>query len=97
VRHTSTEGFEQHGFLNVLLGTLAAFDGGSRDEVVAVLEERDAARLEATDDVVTRARRWFTSFGTCSIDEPLADLLALDLLSPDLPPDLSHDDTEQPR
>ena len=93
VRHTSTEGFEQHGFLNVLLGTLTAFDGGSRDEVVAVLEERDAARLEATDDAVARARRWFTSFGTCSIDEPLADLLALDLLSPDLSPD----DTEQPR
>ena len=23
------------------------------------------------------ARRWFTSFGTCSVDEPLADLLAL--------------------
>jgi hypothetical protein len=38
---------------------------------------------------VARARRWFTSFGTCSVDEPLADLLSLDLLP--------HDSTEPPR
>jgi hypothetical protein len=89
VRHTSAEGFEQHGFLNVLLATVRAFDGASREETVATLEERDAARLGATDDDVARARRWFTSFGTCSVEEPLADLLSLDLL-----PD---DSTEPPR
>ena len=89
VRHTSPEGFEQHGFLNVLLATVRAFDGASRAETVATLEERDAGRLAATDDDVARARRWFTSFGTCSIDEPLADLLALDLIP--------RDPTEQSR
>lgn len=89
VRHTSTEGFEQHGFLNVLLATVRAFDGASRDETVATLEERDATRLAVTAEDVARARRWFTSFGTCSVDEPLADLLALDLLP--------HDSTEPPR
>jgi hypothetical protein len=26
------------------------------------------------------ARRWFTSFGSCSVSEPLDDLLALGLL-----------------
>jgi hypothetical protein len=83
VRHTSAEGFEQHGFLNVLLATLRAFDGASRAETVATLEERDASRLAPTDEDVARARRWFTSFGTCSIDEPLADLLALDLIPRD--------------
>ena len=89
VRHTSPEGFEQHGFLNVLLATVRAFDGASRAETVATLEERDAGRLAATDEDVARARRWFTSFGTCSIDEPLADLLALGLVP--------RDPTEQSR
>lgn len=89
VRHTSTEGFEQHGFLNVLLATVRAFDGASRDETVATLEERDATRLAVTAEDVAQARRWFTSFGTCSVDEPLADLLALNLLP--------HDSTEPPR
>jgi hypothetical protein len=89
VRHTSPEGFEQHGFLNVLLATLAAFDGASRAETVAVLEERDPARLDASEERIVRARRWFTSFGTCSVEEPVAELLALDLLP--------HDSTEPPR
>jgi hypothetical protein len=26
------------------------------------------------------ARRWFTSFGSCSVDEPLADLQSLGLI-----------------
>ncbi|KRF01380.1 hypothetical protein ASG88_07815 [Nocardioides sp. Soil777] len=89
VRHTSAEGFEQHGFLNVLLATVRAFDGASRDDTVATLEERDATRLGVSLEEVARARRWFTSFGTCSVDEPLADLLSLDLLP--------HDSTEPPR
>jgi hypothetical protein len=97
VRHTSAEGFEQHGFLNVLLATVRAFDGASREETVAVLEERDAGRLAVTDDDVARGRRWFASFGTCSVEEPLADLLALGLLhGPDS--ETTHaDDSEQPR
>ncbi len=70
----SAEGFEQHGFLNVLLATVRAFDGASRDDTVATLEERDATRLGVTAEEVARARRWFTSFGTCSVVEPLADL-----------------------
>ncbi|WP_234410786.1 hypothetical protein [Nocardioides terrigena] len=89
VRHTSAEGFEQHGFLNVLLATGRAFDGASRDDTVATLEERDATRLGVDLEEVARARRWFTSFGTCSVDEPVADLLSLDLLP--------HDSTEPPR
>lgn len=82
VRHTSAEGFEQHGFLNVLLATRQAFDGAPPDEVVATLERRDAAAL--ADDArvadLAGARRWFTSFGSCSVSEPLDDLIALGLL-----------------
>ncbi|HET9422485.1 MAG TPA: hypothetical protein VFO49_15200 [Nocardioides sp.] len=78
VRHTSVEGFEQHGFLNVMVATQQAFDGAAVDEVVATLEERDGAALAAAD--VSGSRRWFTSFGSCSVDEPLEDLRTLGLV-----------------
>jgi hypothetical protein len=82
VRHTSTEGFQHHGFLNVLVATRLAFDGASNAEVVAVLEEREPAVLVETarDLDLAGARRWFTSFGSCSVTEPLDDLLALGLI-----------------
>jgi hypothetical protein len=67
-----------HGFINVLAATRLAFDGAAPDEVVATLEERDADALVGFD--LTGARRWFTSFGSCSVAEPLADLRALGLL-----------------
>ncbi len=82
IRHTGDDGFEHHGFLNVLVATVRAFDGAGTDEVVALLEERDldAVVAAAADEDLTRARRWFTSFGSCSVTEPLDDLLALGLL-----------------
>lgn len=82
VRHTAEDGFEHHGFVNVLLATRHAFDGAGRDDVVEVLERRDAAAL-AADAVaadLAGARRWFTSFGSCSVTEPLDDLVALGIL-----------------
>jgi hypothetical protein len=84
VRHRDTQtGFEHHGFLNVLLATRAALDG---DDVVAVLEERDArvvvTRLrDVGGEALTRARRWFTSFGCCEVRDPLRALVDLDLMS----------------
>ncbi|MEV6206355.1 hypothetical protein [Kitasatospora sp. NPDC051914] len=84
VRHTDPEtGFEHHGFLNVLLAAAA----GDRAGAVEALGERSAAVLVSaldtlTDDQVSAARRSFTSFGTCSIAEPLADLADLGLLRP---------------
>lgn len=85
VRHTGADGFEHHGFVNVLLATRRAFDGAGRDDVVATLEQRDGVALAADaravgDADLAGARRWFTSFGSCSIQEPLDDLLALGLL-----------------
>ncbi len=80
VRHTSAEGFEHHGFLNVLVATHRAFEGAAKGEVVAALEERDGPTLAAAD--WAGARRWFASFGSCSIDEPLADLRELGLIAP---------------
>ncbi len=80
VRHTGEDGFEHHGFLNVLAATRNAFDGAALDEVVATLEEREPAVLVENADGLDRARRWFTSFGSCSVQEPLDDLLAYGLL-----------------
>ncbi|MBB6627322.1 hypothetical protein H5V45_08315 [Nocardioides sp. KIGAM211] len=86
VRHTGDDGFgavtDQHGFLNVLLATRRAFDGASPDEVAATLDERDGTALAAAagDTDLAGARRWFTSFGSCSVSDPLDDLLALGLI-----------------
>lgn len=86
VRNTDPEtGFEQHGFLNVLVAVDAALQGASSEELVALLAERDghvlADRLTALDaDRVAAARRQFVSFGTCSIADPLSDLIALGLV-----------------
>ena len=78
VRHTGEDGFEHHGFLNLLVATRQAWDGAGRDEVVATLEERSGDALDTTG--LDRARRWFTSFGSCSVSEPLDDLITLGLL-----------------
>ena len=83
VRHRDeATGFAHHGFLNVLLATRALFDGATAADAVALLESTDGASLagRADESAVTGARRWFTSFGSCSVREPLDDLLALGLL-----------------
>ncbi|MFC9975177.1 hypothetical protein ACFVH6_30195 [Spirillospora sp. NPDC127200] len=78
VRHTDGD-LEQHGFLNVLLATGAALDGAGPDDLAALLADRspapalDAARLAAV-------RRVFQGIGTCSIADPVNDLLALGLI-----------------
>ena len=85
VRHRDDEtGFEHHGFLNVLLATRTSLDGGGPDEVARVLDETDgealAKRLAADPDEAARTRRWFTSFGSCSVLEAHEDLVELGLL-----------------
>lgn len=88
VRNTDPErGFEQHGFLNIMLAVSVVVAGGDRDAVIEALAERDgealARRLGALDDDQARAvRGWFRSFGTCSISEPIEELTALGLIPP---------------
>lgn len=78
LRHRDPEtGFEHHGFLNVLLATDALFEGGSAGDAAQLLDAPDPT-LDA--DALARGRRWFTSFGSCSILEPLDSLLTLGLL-----------------
>jgi hypothetical protein len=72
-------GADRHGFLNVLLATKVAYDGAGRDAVAGVLD--DPRPLPGDDDLIS-VRRWFTSFGSCSIVEPLHDLIELGLVRP---------------
>lgn len=86
VRHTTPGGVDQHGFLNLLLAVATALDGGDTADVASTLADRDGAALadRARTLPVTRAaavRSWLGSYGSCSIDEPLDDLLALDLIT----------------
>jgi hypothetical protein len=86
VCHTDPEtGFEHHGFLNVLLATRACLDGATADEVAGRLNLRDPEAVAGqVADMgaagVASTRRWFTSFGTCSVSEPVDDLVRLGLI-----------------
>jgi hypothetical protein len=85
VRHRDEEtGFEHHGFLNVLIATRTSLDGGGPDDVAQVLEQSDggalATRILADPDEATRTRRWFRSFGSCSVLEAHEDLVELGLV-----------------
>jgi hypothetical protein len=77
VRH-DPEGGGAHGFLNILVATQVLWDGGTVADATDALEQRDGAALAATD--LSSARRWFTSFGSCSVTEPLDDLVSLGLV-----------------
>lgn len=85
VRHRDERtGCEHHGFLNVLLATRASLDGDGQDEVARLLADTDgaalAARLSADPEQAARTRRWFRSFGSCSVREAHEDLVGLELL-----------------
>lgn len=86
VRHTGPgAGFEHHGFLNVMAAVAAAHEGAGEETVASVLacREPESVARRCTPHARAAARAWFTSFGTCSIDEPLADLSALRLVGRD--------------
>ncbi|WP_413797113.1 hypothetical protein [Streptomyces iranensis] len=83
VRHTDPgTGFEHHGFLNVMAAVAAAHEGADEETVTSLLacREPDSVARSCTPARRVTARAWFTSFGTCSIDEPLADLVDLRLV-----------------
>jgi hypothetical protein len=83
IRHRDpATGFEHHGFLNVLLATARALEGGN---VAEALADRDGVRVAKAvagidDALADRVRHRFVSFGTCSVTEPVDGLLRLGLL-----------------
>lgn len=82
-----------HGFLNVFTAAAFAWHGAGRDLLTAVLAEEDARAFEFGDELrwrdhrltaaqIQTARRDFAhSFGSCSFEEPVADLRELGYLS----------------
>lgn len=85
---------KMHGFLNVLgAGVLAAEHHWDERQAVEMLEDEDAGSFsfedtifawrewEVTMDRIKARRKFVTSFGSCSFDEPREDLRALKLLS----------------
>jgi hypothetical protein len=83
VRHADPEtGFVHHGFLNLLLAADALAAG---TPALPWLEQEDGAALADavrawSSGRAARTRAVFTSFGTCSVTEPVDDLVTLGLL-----------------
>jgi hypothetical protein len=75
--HDEESGQEHHGLLNVLAATAAATAGADDTDLAGLLRSDDAGRLldqlRAVDAGMIRQR--FTSFGSCSIDEPYQELV----------------------
>ena len=81
IRRTGDDAPE-HGFLNVLAAVISLLGGASASEAQALVAERDPARLLEVFDSgsAPAARALFTSYGSCSISDPLDDLVALGIL-----------------
>jgi hypothetical protein len=83
LRHTDPEtGFTHHGFLNILVATAAAVDGAEVAEVAELLAATDPVPLIEP----ARARReteraLWVGFGSCSMLDPLTDLIRLGLVN----------------
>jgi hypothetical protein len=83
VRHTdAATGFAHHGFLNLLAACDALAAGEPAAAAERWLRQDDPGALvgDWSPDRVARARAVFTSFGTCSVLEPVDDLVRLSLL-----------------
>ena len=83
-----------HGYINVFAAAAFAWHGADREHLVKVIAEEDPRAFEFADDElrwrgnrlttaqVQEARRDFAhSFGSCSFEEPIADLRELGYLS----------------
>lgn len=86
VRHRDPQtGFEHHGFLNIALAVRELRREAAPETVEAVLADVDADRIahltrEMTGTEIADVRSLFQSFGTCSVDDPLSDLLRMGLV-----------------
>lgn len=86
VRNTdAATGFEQHGFVNVLVAVAASLEGADSAEASVVLADRNGAGLAASLAALPvgqaeQVRSVFRSIGTCSIDQPVSDLASLGLV-----------------
>ena len=82
LRHTDDSGRAHHGFVNVLLATTMLHEGVGRADAQRMLDSDDEGVVltEAMNTPLDKGRRWFTSFGSCSVTEPVESLVATGLL-----------------
>jgi len=82
-----------HGFLNLFVAAAFAWQGMEQDTIITVLEESDPGAFRffdselrwcgsslTTDQIESTRRHFAHSFGSCSFEEPIADLHELGLL-----------------
>jgi hypothetical protein len=83
VRHTDPEtGFVHHGFLNVLVAAVVAVEGAEVADVAEVLGATEPGPLTGAGLARRdRARPLWVGFGSCSIMEPLTDLVRVGLIN----------------
>ncbi|MFG1659449.1 hypothetical protein ACGFIY_23240 [Micromonospora chersina] len=83
IRHRDPEtGFTHHGFVNVLAATLAAAGGAEVDAVAELLAATDPLRVvELARSHREAERPLWVGYGSCSISEPLTDLIRLGLVN----------------
>ncbi|MET7945353.1 hypothetical protein [Micromonospora sp. NPDC005324] len=83
IRHLDPEtGFTHHGYANVLAATLAAADGDGVRSVAELLTVVDPRPLvQRTTARLDGPRPLWVGFGSCSILEPLTDLIRLGLVN----------------
>jgi hypothetical protein len=84
-----------HGFLNLFLAASFAWQGqAGESELLEILAERHAGAFDfqtagvswralrlAADDLESARRAFALSYGSCSFDEPIAELRQLHLLA----------------
>ena len=94
VRHyEAAGGCQAHGFLNLIAATLIARDDAPSDSVEAALGEEDARAFAFGEEsfafrdrhydvaaIATMRAASFSAYGSCSFDEPVADLEAMGFL-----------------
>lgn len=82
VRHTDrSTGFTHHGFLNVLVACADAAKGAGVSDVAETLRHTDPRPLvDTTYELRDRERPLWAGFGSCSVTEPLDDLIGLGLI-----------------
>lgn len=83
IRHLDPEtGFTHHGYANVLAAALAAADGERMETVAELLTVLDPRPLlERASAWLDAPRPMWVGFGSCSILEPLTDLIRLGLVN----------------
>ena len=83
VRHTDPEtGFVHHGFLNVLVAAVVAVEGAEVAEVAEMLGATESGPLTAAGLARRDSDRpLWVGFGSCSVMEPLTDLVRVGLIN----------------